>query len=69
MGVGIGLRTWEIVTQQNREAAFAGASGRRLDCMREKVYDTLVQTSFVDLHVSCRHLDEAGQCSRRLHVG
>lgn len=60
-----------VVTQQDREAAFvaaAAASGRRLDCMR-KAYDTFVQTSFVDIHVSCRHLDEAGQCSRCLHVG
>jgi hypothetical protein len=57
-----------IVTQQDREAAFVAASSRRLDCMRE-VYDTFVQTSFVDFHVSCRYLDEAGQCRRCLHVG
>ena len=57
-----------MVTQQDREAAFAAASIRRLDCMRE-VYDTFVQTSFVDFHVSWGHLDEAGQCSTCLHVG
>jgi hypothetical protein len=56
------------VAQQDREAAFAATSSRRLDCIRE-VYDTFVQTSFVDSLVSCRHLDEAGQCSRCLHVG
>jgi hypothetical protein len=56
------------VTQQDREAAFVAASSRQLDYMRE-AYDTFVQTSFVDFHVSCRYLDEAGQRRRCLHVG